>query len=270
MINDKLILLSRLMTAWQQALFLKLNSTNLGTHVVAKHVFMELQRKLRPQMSLEIGAHRAEFSQSMRGMFPEIEAVAFEASPVVHKHYSASEDFEGKGIAYLNMAVAEADGSVQFNVLSEANGISGRNSLQDRPELPGTKIEVPCVNGDSFLKNYAHDNIALWIDVEGAAGKVLPGLKESLRASRFSSIFIEVEGTEMWPGQWQDHQVTAFMAGQGYLPVYCDAEHCPPAFGQRQYNLVFMPQASLTAETLDWIIACYLDTSGRLEIIKRD
>ena len=106
--------------------------------------------------------------------------------------------------------------------------------------------------------------------MEGAAGKVLPGLRESLRAGRFSSVFIEVEGREMWTGQWLDHQVTSFMIAQGYLPVLCDAEHCPPAFTRPQYNLLFLPQNLLDDELLAWIIDCYLDASSRLEIIKRD
>lgn len=257
--------LSRLLIAWQQALFLQILPDNRATSFLSGLVYLEMQNHLQPDMSLEIGAHQAEHSQRMRRLFPRIEVVAFEASPAVHAHFKASEQFAGKNIAYLNMAVSDANGKMKFNALEEFNGLSGRNSLISRPELPSKAVEVLATTGDSFLDGYAQNSIALWIDVEGAAGKVLPGLEKSLENKRFSSVFIEVEGEEMWPGQWLDTRVTEFFLDNGYVPVLCDAEHCPPAYETRQYNLIFMPASRVDSALLDFLVSTYVRLAGSLE-----
>ena len=257
---------SRMLIAWQQALFLRLTPSNRATHFVAYLFYLQLQQYLKPALSLEAGAHQADFSQKMRAMFPEMQVVAFEASPTVYRHFKNSEGFRQRNIVYLNLALAESKGMVPFNALDEFDGLSGRNSLLERADAPGQKIQVPAITGDSFLEDFETANIALWVDVEGAAGKVLPGFSQSLAAGRFSSVFIEVEGRELWPGQWLDRQVLEFFLEHGYLPVFCDAEHCPPAHATRQYNLVFMRAADLTPDMIDLLVQTYLNTIDSVEI----
>lgn len=260
-------LASRLLVAWQQALFLRLVPSNRATHFVAYLFYLQLQQYLKPALSLEVGAHQADFSQKMRVMFPDMQVVAFEACPSVYRHFKSSESFREQNIAYLNLAVSDSKEQVAFNALAEFGGLSGRNSLMEAT-APGEsrKVMVPSISGDAFLEDFETDNIALWIDVEGAAGKVLPGFSDSLAAGRFSSIFIEVERRELWQGQWLDSQVMDFLQSYGYLPVLCDAEHCPPSHSAEQYNLVFMRAADLKENMVDLLVQTYLNTVDSVEI----
>ena len=106
--SDHALTASRMLIAWQQALFLRLTPSNRATHFVAYLFYLQLQQYLKPALSLEVGAHQADFSKKMRAMFPEMQVVAFEASPSVYRPFKSSGNFRQQNIVYLNLALADS------------------------------------------------------------------------------------------------------------------------------------------------------------------
>lgn len=191
---------------------------------------------LKPDLSLEVGAHEAKYSRRMRDIRPGIPAVAFEASPIVYEHFQTSQDFTALGVTYLNKAVSDVDGFVTLHLIDEDDGISGRNSLLPRSgnDLPTLARTVPSVRGDAVVEEYGGRNVALWIDVERASGAILQEFTKRLATRRISSIFIEVEVREIWEGQWRDTEIIRALLDRNYIPVFCDNE-----WGE-QYNIIFV------------------------------
>ena len=233
--DDKSRWLAWQLVTWQRVL-LDLMLTGDQTHLVAVELFLQLQTLLNPDLSLEIGAHEAIYSRRMRDIRPGIPTVAFEASPAVYEHFKATHDFAGRGVTYLNKAVSDEDGFVTLHLINENDGVSGRNSLLPRVanDLPASSQKVPSVRGDAVIEEYGGRDVALWIDVEGASATILRGLEKSLEAHRISSIFIEVEVSEVWKNQWKDMQVINALADKNYIPIFCDNEY------GMQYNIIFV------------------------------
>lgn len=250
--------LADMLIAWQQDLLTRFVSRCELTHAYSQHIFYELQQRLRPAVSLEIGAREASFSREMRRRSPEITVAAFEASPLTFAHFSKNTPFEQENIQYHNMAVSDTDGPVNFNLVLESDFLSGRNSLHSRADLPSHQIEVQAVRGDTILQNWPEAEISLWIDVEGAAEQVLKGFIQGFRSRRIASVFIEVEEYDIWKGQWTAAEVKRFFLEQEYLPVFCDAEYYRTLrkgdMVVSQYNIIFCRQEDVNQDLLYFIV----------------
>jgi len=233
--EHKIFSLAWQLVTWQRT-FLDLVLPGGKTHLVAFELYLQMQKMLKPDLSLEVGAHEAKYSRRMRDICPDIPVVAFEASPIVYEHFRAAQDFAGLGVTYLNKAVSDVDGFVALHLIDEDDGISGRNSLLPRAknDLPAVARTVSSVRGDAVIEEYGGRNVALWIDVEGASGAILRGFEKSLTTHRISSIFIEVEVSEMWENQWRDTEVIQALLNKNYVPAFCDNE-----WGA-QYNIIFV------------------------------
>jgi FkbM family methyltransferase len=248
--------LSRLLIAWQHRLFLG-NLTNVETSTLSRSMFLHLQKLLKPDLSMEVGAYEADYSTKIRDLFPEIHVAAFEANPEAHRHFKNLKKFHRRRIAYLNLALSDANGTVILNQVQEDNGLSQRNSLMERTDLQALGLEVRSITGDCFINAHPAKNIALWIDVEGAQEKVLPGFQGALERRAVASLFIEVERGEMWRNQWQDGEVTGFLLRRGYAPVLCDAEYCLPQRQKNQYNIIFVRAEDVNAEFIAFMLEGY-------------
>jgi FkbM family methyltransferase len=248
--------LSRLLIAWQHRFFLE-NLTNVETNTLSASMFLHLQKLLKPDLSMEVGAYQAGYSRKMRALFPGIHVAAFEANPEAHRHFRKLEKFHLKRIAYLNLALSDVSGTVTLNQVQECAGLSQRNSLMDRPDLQARGVEVPSITGDSFINEHPAKNIALWIDVEGAQKKVLAGFRNALERRAVASLFIEVEQGELWLNQWQDSEVMGFQLRFGYAPVLCDAEYYQPQAQKNQYNIIFVRVEDINAEFITFMLEGY-------------
>jgi FkbM family methyltransferase len=248
--------LSRLLIAWQHRLFLE-NLTNVETNTLCASMFLHLQKLLKPDLSLEVGAYQADYSKKMRALFPAIHVAAFEANPEAHRHFRKLENFHQKRIAYLNLALSDINGTVAFNQVLEDAGLSQRNSLLERPDLQTLGLKVPSITGDAFISEHPAENIALWIDVEGAQEKVLMGFQGALERRAVASLFIEVEQGEQWRDQWQAGEVTVWLLRFGYAPVLCDAEYWQPQREKNQYNLIFVRAGDINAEFTAFMLEGY-------------
>lgn len=208
--------------------------------------FVLLQSILRPDLSLEIGAHEATFSQLMRNCYSDLPILACEANPVVFSHYKSQIDFKKHKISYINKAVSDTDGTIKFNILNENNGISGRSSILERDysaeNIMSKKVTVDSIRGDSLIQSFRANNAALWIDVEGAASIVLSGLQKSLEAKRISSIYIEVETIAYWQEQQLEQHVLETLINYDYIPILCDGEYT------YQQNIIFVRKEEISEQ----------------------
>jgi FkbM family methyltransferase len=190
-------------------------------------------------------------------LFPRIHVAAFEASPAVYRHFKRQEQFHKQNIAYLNLAVADVTGVAAFNLIEENEGLSMRNSLMDREDLSAQSVEVPAITGDAFIREHPAENIALWVDVEGAQEKVLKGFREALERQSVASLFIEVEQGRLWREQWSDAETINYLLRFGYVPVLCDAEYYAPENRKNQYNIIFARAADINERFTAFMLEGY-------------
>lgn len=208
--------------------------------------FASLVERIRPGISIEIGAHAAEFSQVIAARYPEMSVIACEANPDVVREYAATAT--AAGVDYRHVAVADTEGDVQLHVPREISG--GPDSQRELPPthrisslLPlvaGWRareelVLVPAVTLDALIAESATsmDRVVLWIDVEGATGIVLSGVTQE-GLDRVDAILVELERSPSWVGQWSDTDVIEFLASRGLsLAMQADTN-------RRQYNAIFV------------------------------
>ena len=168
--------------------------------------FIELQRVLRPRVTLEIGAQMATFSRKMAKL--GIEAHAFEANPYNHREFVDHLKRRAGAVKYCHLAICDIDGEVTFHVKESVGGkavnkVAGNNSLLVRTSksIVYEKITVPARRLDSYLTEHSlgDQTFSLWIDVEGALRRVVGGFGTSL--NKCLSIIVEVEEVAFWEDQ---------------------------------------------------------------------
>jgi FkbM family methyltransferase len=233
-------------------------------------IFFELLTEVRPAVFCDIGANQGEAGRRALGASPGVNVFSFEANPEIHKRYRDVN--EAAGVHWLNLAVSEENGQVTLNVprvldrtfvggrlvqgrRSEARD-TGKSSLLLRDEnATYDKIDVAATRLDDFLQREAPDgSVVLWIDVEGAASKVLNGAADTLK--RADLLLVEVEGFAFWKDQKLIDEVLDLLAQQGFVPVLRDRE-----YGDAQFNVVFVRAFSAVADGLVGRIATKLDSS---------
>lgn len=222
-------------------------------------LFLELQTVLQPQVTLEIGALFAQFSQEMsrRG----IEAHAFEANPHTHGAFVRRLARRAPALQYHHLAISDADGEATFQIRRAASGRPMRratnNSLLTRggAETEYEAVTVPASRLDSFLARHglAEKSFSAWIDVEGALGKVTSGFGSALKSCL--SLIVEVEEKRFWQDQMLVQDVMAYMDGQGMMPVARDFEY------RHQYNLVYVRKDVFARPDVRGVLAQYLSRS---------
>lgn len=222
-------------------------------------LFLDLQTVLQPQVTLEIGALFAQFSQEMsrRGA----EAHAFEANPHTHGTFVRRLARRAPAMQYHHLAISDADGETSFQIRRAASGRPMRkatnNSLLPRedPDTDHETVTVPASRLDSFLarNGLAEKSFSAWIDVEGALGKVTAGFGTALKSCL--SLIVEVEEKRFWQDQMLVQDVMAYMDGQGMVPVARDFEY------RHQYNLVYLRKDIFTRTDVRGVLAQYLSRS---------
>ena len=123
--------------------------------------YIKIATSINPTLSIEVGAHEAEYSNAMsiRG----IRSIAFEASPAVYKKYkNYINNFE-----YINLAITNYAGSIFFNLDSAYNPSDiGHNSIKDfnlHWRSNGDPIKVSCSSLDLYFNNLQDEKICLWV-----------------------------------------------------------------------------------------------------------
>jgi FkbM family methyltransferase len=189
--------------------------------------FVNLQKRTRPDFSIEIGAHAAEFSNYMASNF-KIPAIAFEAGKDIYEKYKNTLE---PLVSYVHCAISDFNGVATFFVHDDP--LLGNNGIKRVAFTEShADSEVLCYKLDTQLKDSDFKNACLWIDVEGANREVLSGAKEVL--SKVSSIFIETEDSPIWKDQWLTEDVTRFLAKFGFRNTHSEKVY------SRQRNLIFV------------------------------
>lgn len=195
----------------------------------------------------EIGALNAEFSMFIKDHVKNV--VAFEASP---RNYQNAKD-SLSNIEYLNIAVSDMDGNIDFNVATDTRSGSGvinvgADSMMSRVDDQDIIYDintVPSTKLDTFIKNKQWDNQtnALWIDVEGASLKVLLGAEDTLANTKI--IFIEMEQATFWKDQALVAEVNKFLCNKNFVPIARDFEF------ENQFNIVYISEDILYSSAVD-------------------
>jgi FkbM family methyltransferase len=207
-------------------------------------LFFGLVEQLRPDLFIEAGAKEASASRRARDLqVPRV--VAFEASPVTHRRFAR----RNNAIEYLNVAMSDEPGTVSLNIgVDKKKGVlrsDGRASLMQRTSsVDVAPVQIPCTTLDSFFADHEFQSAALWIDVEGATGKVVTGGRSVL--NRASALMVEVEDRSFWEGQWLAGEVLTFLNGCGLVPVARDHQSA------HQFNVVLV-RSTLMAEVHELI-----------------
>lgn len=215
-----------------------------GADLLARS-YVEIVGLLNAQATLEIGAHEATFSKKIKECYGDaVTAFAFEAAPTTFARYE--EEVSRHGVKYINAALSNVNGTLPFfeyhDKNSEGESGTGFSSLYARDaEITGgaekSVVSVKALTGDAFIRAQCKNanNIALWIDVEGAQAEVLEGLSETFAKNVVASVFIEVEAIPFWPKQkLLAMGVIAKMAELGFSPLLRDTN-----FGS-QFNIIFI------------------------------
>lgn len=222
-------------------------------------LFRDLQLVLEPELTLEIGAHAAPFSQEMaaRG----IEAHAFEANPYNHQAYVGGLKRRAPSLRYHHMAVGDEDGEATFHIRRGGGGRAlrkaGNNSLLKRQSSGDgyEAVTVPSCRLHSFLaaNGLERRTFSAWIDVEGALGKVTAGFGPALQSCL--SLIIEVEEKRIWEDQMLAFDVMRFLDREGLVPVARDFEY------PHQYNMVYLRKDVMLWPRVRQMLTTYLSVS---------
>lgn len=197
------------------------------SHEQSLDEYVKTATSLSSTLSIEVGAHGAEYSKAMADK--GVRSIAFEASPAVYNKFKDSID----GFDYVHLAMSDHNGVVSFNIDTAWNpSEAGHNSIKDFNlgwRVNGEPVEVSCSTLDSYFNDLQDEQISLWIDVEGANKEVLLGATELLK--KVQSIYIEVEHIYFWKDQWIRQDVIDFLETHGFVltrefSAYPDQTNC--------------------------------------------
>jgi FkbM family methyltransferase len=215
----------------------------------------DVLERLRPTVFFDIGAFDGACGVAAKQRFPRLLVYSFEANPEIFALNKAN--VSAAGVTYLNRAVSDSVGSVKMyapRTLSRYydKGVvlpghinepktTGKTSLLLRNEdAVYEEFDVNATTLDAFLVeegfDVAEQRMVLWIDVEGAADKVLQGAEKALASS--VAVLIEVENFEFWKQQKDSAYITRELIARGFVPVARDRE-----YGDHQFNILFVKAA---------------------------
>jgi FkbM family methyltransferase len=244
----------------------------------------DVLERLRPTVFCDVGAFDGSVGMAAKAKFPGLLVYSFEANPEIFGLNAST--VKAAGVKYMNRAVADTAGTVKIyaprtlaRYYSEGQvvagtidepKVTGKASLRQRNEQAVyEEFEVDATTLDKFFAEEGFDiteqRIALWIDVEGAADKVLQGSAAVL--ANTVAVLIEVENFEFWKEQKDSAFITRELISKGFVPIARDRE-----YGDHQFNILFVkaPQLSrITSELFDAksaLRACMISPDAQIAV----
>lgn len=201
----------------------------------AHSLFYALVALGRPRTICDVGSCDGTAAFRFRKLRPRAQVIAFEANP--DNHAAIRADPRSSGIEIRPEAVTDEDGEATFHVLDvppSAPWVKTVSSLNRRKAemewgFAEHEVTVPACRLDTVLRD-APGPIALWVDVEGAAHRVVNGLAGI--AHRVSFLCIELEPTPLWEGQPGASAVLQQLKGLGFLEATRSHEWSDGELGQ--------------------------------------
>ena len=210
-----------------------------------KKTYIMMQSALGTEASLEIGARGAEYSLAMANAYGGTIAIcALEASPRTYAFFAKEVNYKKFGVNYINALISEREEDTVFyeyiyDGMEAAAGMSSIlvRDIKQHGAARRTRSTMRSIRGDTFIENKFKNknNIAVWIDVEGAQAEILHSLSRSFAQGIINSIYIEVEKTKLWLEQKMiDSDIIEFMNKHNFSPFLRDNEY------YTQYNIIFV------------------------------
>jgi FkbM family methyltransferase len=201
--------------------------------------FVEMIKIIRPDIVLEVGAHDASFSCTVKRDLPETTVIAFEANPHVFALYNETNRVKKSGVQYVLSAVSDTNGTVQLIIPTSVAGtkkplhnMMGSLNRLGIPNIEDEEVSTESVTLDSFLGDISDRSLAIWLDVEGAVDRVLAGAAFTMPNAE--AVICEVEVSRVWQGQITHAGIIEKFSDWDLVPVLCD---CQKKF---QYNLILV------------------------------
>lgn len=183
----------------------------------------------------DVGSMDGEMSAIFSRLVPDADIYAFEANPFNFKLMEKNANLKRSNVRLINKAVWVRNGRVLFYIVPFTNkdppwkkGISSTRQRIGR-DAKQFEIRVQSVRLDDFVRksDKTYQNIALWIDVEGASYEVLKGMEE-IKDNVFL-IHVEVEARQRWLNQKTESDVMELLRdmnfhllSRGYHPIQHD------------------------------------------------
>ena len=195
--------------------------------VGTKYLFDRLLTLLRPDLVCDVGSMDASDALRFRRRLPHARIVAFEGNPCNLDRLARNPAVAAADIEVAPILVWNADGPRPFWVerLGDAGdaGDIRRGISSTRPRnvdsLGSQATMVDAVRLDRYVERLtpAPRQVALWIDVEGAACEVLEGLTGIVE--KVALVHVEVETREFWQGQRLKPAVEALARDMGLMTL---------------------------------------------------
>jgi FkbM family methyltransferase len=198
--------------------------------------FLRLCSDIKVSHFIECGAFNAEVSRRFLAKNLGSLATAFEINPLVFNNFFyANQD---PRLKYLNLGLSDSVGSASLKVPTRTPGAwSMEASLVDRTIIEPSatiNVAVSTIDQSVVLELGQNEIVALWIDVEGNAFKLLQGAHNLLLSGACKTIIVEVQDSEFWRNEKLAHEIVGFLADYGYVPIMSD---CPTV---SLYNIIFI------------------------------
>ena len=191
---------------------------------------------LAPRTILEVGAHEATFSCKLKKRLPSARVIAFEANPDVHAKYQ--DEVRAQGVEYISQCISDVSETVRFSmpIHPKHGAATGMGSVMTDTGYEEFKTyDVPAVPLDDFLGAEADLTSVIWVDVEGALGKVMGGAQRTLASC--AALYGEIETKQRWAGQATDQEIVPVLLSHGLVPLLRDVQR------HWQYNILCIRDA---------------------------
>jgi FkbM family methyltransferase len=175
-----------------------------------KYLFLNLLHFLKPKLILDVGSMDGSDSLRFRQMSANSRIIAIEASPSNYKKMILDSRLEKSEIEVANYLIASQEKRLAFYITHDSYSADtqksinrGSSSLLEPIDKSAVveRIELDAIRLDKFITmNGGQSNdLALWIDVEGAGFDVLESIGDLKK--NISLLHIEAEITPKWVGQ---------------------------------------------------------------------
>jgi len=201
-------------------------------HAALRAAFLHLVDILKPDTVCDVGSFDGSLSLAVRDRNPTCEIIAFEANPRTHARHAAA--VAARGIDYRHLAISDTIGRITIHAPRGQH--EGKTSLLMRSEgVAYDHDEVETQTLDSIFKDRLDKDPSffLWIDVEGAAERVLAGASDVLRHTL--AVFVECETFPFWQEGGSAGGVAGILMRAGFVPLARDRE-----YGDKQFNVLFV------------------------------
>lgn len=220
--------------------------------VSSDHLFFALLKKFQVSLVFDIGSRDGRQSLQIRKCLPNSKIIAFEANPDNYNYMNDSAELKDNNIDVFNIAVSNFNGISNFNIYGTDNysckkELTGLSSLYERKDLKlSRKISVDTVRLDDFVYNNKLENndIALWVDVEGADYQVIEGIEKIHK--QVCLIHVEVLNEKIYEGpQKTKKEIIDKMDELGFKKIGADFKDKKDKFSFG--NIVFINKQYLQA-----------------------